>query len=330
MSKVYFLKQFQKLEKNSKKRLESLYSEGAEVLIKIHFGEVGNEFAFTPEEVRPIIKAMKRLKLKPVFIDTPVAYSSPRGTVEGYKKVVKKRGYDKLAPFIISNNGVTVKTKDFEAKVCRELVKAENVLVLTHVKGHACSGFGGAIKNLGMGGVTRETKEVEHSLSKPKFIGECEGCGTCADLCPARAIKMVNSQAEIENDLCWGCSICEVSCPFGVLAPEKALFDDSLAQGALAVINNLPQNTYYINFVKNIAKHCDCEVNPGGIIAEDIGVLFSSNPVAIDKASVDLVRQKEGRNVFKKENKKDPMLQIDFASRYTGKSRDYNLKEVEI
>ncbi len=329
MEKAYLLKSFEKVKEATKERLKEIYPKGSKVLIKIHFGEPGNKFAFTPEDVEPVVSAMKELDLEPVFIDTPVAYSSSRGTVKSYKEVVKERGYDKLAHFVISNNGVSVKTKDFEAQVCKELIEAENVLVLTHVKGHDCSGFGGAIKNLGMGGLTRETKSVEHDLGKPKFVGDCEGCEVCAELCPAGAIEMVDGKAKLNNNLCWGCSICQVQCSYNALAPKKALFDDLLAQGASAVINNLPQNTYYINVIKNITKYCDCAVNPGEVIGKDIGVLFSNNPVAIDKASIDLVREKEGREVFKEENHKDPMLQVNFTSRYTGKTGNYELEEIK-
>ncbi len=325
MNKVYFLKDFGKLREASQKLLKGFYSDhDTEVAVKIHFGEPGNKFAFTPKDVKPIIEAMKSLELKPFFIDTTVAYNSPRNSVEGYGKVVRDKGYDKLAPFIISDSGLKVKAKDLMVEVCQELVKAKNVLVISHLKGHGCSGFGGAIKNLGMGGVTKETKKLEHALSKPRLVGKCRGCGQCVELCPAKAIKMVNGQAEINLSVCWGCSICEISCPNKCLAP-KATFDDLLAQGAAAVINNLPPQTFYINFLKNIAKDCDCNKNPGGLISKDIGILFSDNPVAIDKASIDLINEANGQDVFKIHNHKDPLLQLKFASQYTSREQAYQL-----
>jgi len=325
MRKVYYLKNFEKLDIKTENLLKGIYPLGSEVVVKIHFGEPGNKFALTPDDVRPIVNAMKSLGLKPLFIDTPVAYSSPRNSVRGYEKVVKERGYGKIAPFIISNNGIKVKTKDFTAKVCKELVKAKDVLVISHVKGHACSGFGGTVKNLGMGGVTKETKSIIHALSQPKFVSECKGCGICANLCPAGAIKIVNGKAKLDPETCWGCSICQIECPYGCLAPKKAYFDDLLAQAAAAVINNLPKNTFYINIVKNITKWCDCEVNPGGLISKDIGILFSTNPIAIDKASIDLVNKLNGKDLFKEVNHKDPLLHVNFASKYTKKGTGYKL-----
>ena len=325
MSKVYFLKNFRRLNFKTKNLLGNFFRPNSEVIVKIHFGEPGNKFAFTPADIKPITEAIKSLKLNLVFIDTLVAYNSPRDSVENYKKVVKEKGYDKLSAFVISNNGIEIENKDFKANVCKELVRAKNVLVISHIKGHACSGFGGAIKNLGMGGVTKETKRLEHELSKPKFVSECRGCGTCVKLCPAAAIKMVNGKAKINLGTCWGCSICQINCPHKCLAPQKAYFDDLLAQGAAAVINNLPKNTFYINFLKNIVKWCDCEVNPGKRISEDIGILFSDNPVAIDKASIDIVNKINGKDLFKEINNKDPLLHVKFASEYTGKRLDYDL-----
>jgi len=325
MSKVYFLKNLKKLKNATSSLFKDFYPKSSEVLVKIHFGEPGNKTALSPKNVKPVIDGLKFLKLNPIFIDTPVAYPSPRDTVKKYEKAVRKRGFDKLAPFIISNNPKKVKTKDFTAKTCKELVEAKNVLVISHIKGHSCSGFGGAIKNLGMGGLTKEGKSVVHTLCQPKFVSECQGCGICVDLCPAKAIKMIDGKAKINLKECWGCSICQLECPYECLVPKKAIFDDLLAQGASAVINNLPKNTFYINIVKNITKWCDCEINPGEIIAKDVGVLFSKNPVAIDKASVDLINKANKKDVFREANHKDPMLQLKFASEHTRKREDYKL-----
>lgn len=328
MGEVFFLKDLKKLATTTKELLKEFYPTDCEVLVKIHFGEPGNKLAFTPNDVKPIVEAMKSLKLQPVFIDTPTAYPSPRDTVKGYEKAVREKGFDKLAPFIISNKGKKVKTKDFVAGVCQELAEAENVLVISHVKGHSCSGFGGAVKNLGMGGVTKETKNTEHNLCKPKFVSECQGCGICVDFCPAEAIKMVDTKAKLNNDVCYGCSICQIECPYGCLAPQKAYFDDLLAQGAAAVISKLSRKTFYINFIKNVTKMCDCEVDPGDLVSKDVGILFGDNPCTIDKASVDLINKRNQRNIFKEINHKDPFLHVRFASEYIERELDYKLVSI--
>ncbi len=325
MNQVTYTKDFSRISQIARGLFKHFYQKDSRIYIKVHFGEPGNNKTLKPADVRPIIEVLKDFKLKPTLIDTPVAYPSPRGTVKGYEKIVKEKGWNKLAPFIISDNYVEVKTKNLPAQVCKELVEAENVLVISHVKGHACSGFGGAIKNLGMGGVSKKTKGLEHGLSQPKFVRECKGCGICAELCPTKAISMKNGKAVLNNNICWGCSICQIECPHDCLAPQKAIFDDMLAQAASAVINNLPKKTFYINLIKNVTKYCDCEVEHGGIIANDIGALFSQNPVAIDTASIDLIRKQEGRKIFKELEHKDPLLHVNFAAKYTNLNSNYEI-----
>jgi len=317
MNKVSFLSEEKHLKDIAAAHFQEVFS-GSEVYVKLHFGEPGNEFALTPTDVKPVVNALKGVGLKPILIDTPVNYESPRGTVEGYEKVVEERGYRDLATCVISNNGVEVQTEDYTAEVCKELVEAENVLVLSHVKGHLGAGFGGAIKNLGMGGVTRETKAIEHESAQPKVVAECKQCGTCEEVCPVDAIKIVDGEPQVDEEECIGCSICTLECPHGTLEPEVSYFDDLLGQATAAIINNFSGNAYYVNYLNNIAKLCDCAVDPEGEIAEDIGFLFSDKATAIDQASVDLVREENQEQVFKKHNTKDPMLQIKFAAEHLG------------
>jgi uncharacterized Fe-S center protein len=328
MSKVYLLKDISKISEQSEKLLSKVFPDDSTVTIKLHFGEPGNVNAFTPKDLKPIVEVLIKHDIKVKLLDTPVAYNSPRNTVEGYTKVAKDRGYEDLGEIVISDNYRDVEMKDFTAPVSTDLVDADNVLVISHVKGHSCAGFGGAIKNLGMGGLSREGKGLIHGLCKPKFVKDCEGCGTCAKLCPAGAIEMVDGKAVIALEKCWGCSICEIHCPYGCLAPQKATFDDLLAQGACACINNFPKSTYYINFIIRVSENCDCESDKGKDIAKDVGVLFSDNPVAIDKASIDLVEKAEGDNVFKKVHHKDPNLQVDYAAQYCDFGMDYELVEL--
>ena len=111
-----------------------------------------------PDYAKAVVDVCKELKLKPFLFDSPVDYNSPRHFSKGYQLVAKKHGFG-FTDIKISNESVKVKGKHMDYDVCKELIEADGVIVLTHVKGHLCSGFGGAIKNLGMGAVTRGTKK---------------------------------------------------------------------------------------------------------------------------------------------------------------------------
>jgi len=328
MNKVSFLSSEENLKDIAAAHFQEAFS-GSEVYVKIHFGEPGNEAAFTPERIKPFVDALKELNLKPILIDTPVTYESARNTVAGYEKVVEQRGYDELAECVVSNDAVEIETKVYTAEVCRELIEAENVLVLSHVKGHMGTGFGGAIKNLGMGGVTKETKALEHESAQPEVVSDCKQCGTCEEVCPVDAIR-VEEQPEINREECIGCSICTIECPHGTLEPRVSYFDDLLGQAAGAVISNCSGNVFYCNFLKDIVKLCDCAVDPGETIAGDVGFLFSDSAIAIDQASVDLIREENQEKVFKKHNVKDPLLQVEYACKHLDKSfpLSYELSEL--
>lgn len=328
MDKVYFLRDESKLKQVADKLLGSFFKPDLPIITKIHFGEPGNKTALKPEDIRPLIESLKEVQGKTILIDTPVAYLSPRNTVLGYKLVVKQRGFDKISDFRISSSFVLGKTKDFEVEACKELMEAGNVLVISHVKGHPCTGFGGAIKNLGMGGVSVKTKRTQHNLAKPEVGKNCIGCAKCVPLCPGKAIKIEKGRAKVNLSACWGCSTCELSCPTGAMQPKVSLFDDLIAQAASVLINKFPHETYYVNFVKRMSKFCDCGRNSGKIIAPDVGILFSQNPVVIDKASLDLTIKEAGEDPFFKTHHKDSIHHLNFASKYTKWSSKYKLVEV--
>jgi len=259
MQKLKLIKDLDKLEQTFKEQIKGVFFKEDKIAVKLHMGEIRNKYYLKTPVIKIIIKVLNELKLKPFLFDSIVLYPGERDTVEKYYRTAKEHGFTEEeigCPIIISDTGVDVKTRDMVLNVCKELTEADGLLVISHVKGHCCFGFGGAIKNLGMGGVTPKSKKEIHA----------------------------GGQAEI---------------------------DDLLAQGAQAVLKSF-NKIFYVNFLINISKNCDCDNNAGPIIAEDIGILFGKDIVAIDKASVDLI-EKQKKGVFEELHGHDPYSQIHYA-----------------
>lgn len=295
--------------------LTNVFPPGAKIGIKVHFGEPGNRFALTPQFMKDTVHALKKMDLQPFLFDSPVAYSSPRNSTSGYLQCLKERDMtpDTLGcPIIISNEGTDVHIHNTLYTICKHLIEAEGILVLSHVKGHLCTGFGGAIKNIGMGGMSKETKKRIHDEGKPVYTQGCTGCNQCVDNCPLGNIKLKDNEPCFNQNWCCGCSNCVHVCENGCINPQKENFDRALVQGVKAALERYPP-VFYVNSLINITRLCDCVANPGPLLAHDIGILFGTDIVSIEKASLDLVISAVGEDVFKKEHKKTPLVHIKEA-----------------
>lgn len=327
-AKLFFQEDFSQFEVLGSE-LPKVFSKNDSVAVKLHMGERGNRYYLKPELVKKIVKIMKDCGLNPSLFDSPVMYGGARSTPEKYLENSQRHGFTEKeigCPIVISDDFVQVKTQHLTAQVCKPLSEADGMLVLSHVKGHACSGFGGAIKNLGMGGVTKKTKGDIHAGSSPVCFGECTGCGTCQGYCPAGAIT-VKEKAVFNLDSCWGCNLCVTYCPQKALRVKVASFDRLLSEGAYAVLKAV-KKTYFVNVMKDLAQFCDC-VGGGRneIVGPDVGVLFGNDIVAIEKASMDLINQKVGYDLFLKVNHKSPIEHIKEAEKLGMGSLDYEIRE---
>lgn len=326
MEKVYFIKNFKKLGP----LLEELFSfqEGNEVAIKLHMGERYNSNYVRPEIAKEIVESLKKRGGKPFLFDTNVAYGTGgRTSVKDHIETARDNGFD-FCEIRIGEKGVKIKTsgKLGEVGIAEELQKAKYMIVLSHVKGHCDAGFGGAIKNLGMGGAIKGEKSRCHSLSKPVLDkGKCTGCEVCQNLCHVSAITPDNGKIKIDYNECHGCGVCIRNCNQEALRPKLGFLTEFLAEVTEGVLRTFERgNAVYINVLEKITKYCDC-VPSSEVICPDIGILVSKDIVAIEKASIDLINEKVGFNLFKETNKIDPSEQIEAAEKFKLGKRGYVL-----
>lgn len=270
--------------------------------IKLHMGEYGNLNYVRPPIVGKVVSVLKSKGINPFLFDTTTLYKGSRYTVKSYLETARQNGFTKETigcPIVISNRGVVFRGKNIKKIfVAEPIFKSKGIVILSHFKGHPEAGFGGAIKNLGMGGVTRETKAAVHSLSHPILDSEkCIGCGTCVKVCPEGALKIIKGKSKIDYEKCFGCGVCIVSCPTKALRVKVANLRALLAEAAGCILSNFDEKrVFYINVLMNISERCDCfpigGTDPGRILCPDIGILVSRDIIAIEKASFDLVNKR--------------------------------------
>jgi uncharacterized Fe-S center protein len=296
------------------------------VPVKLHMGEVKNKFFPKPEFVKRVVDELKQVHVDPYLFDTTVAYSGLRHSQSGYLEVAQLHGFtgDNVGcAVVIDDVGVptTVEQRDYEVAV--HLAESTHIFALSHVKGHNATGMGGAIKNFGMGGVTKETKMKMHHGSRPIYMKDaCTYCGVCAEVCPFHAITVTEDAWDQNMKSCFGCGVCVDTCQTRALRHKDIDLQFVLACSAKACVQG--KNVLYLNELKRIVKGCDCDPFAGPVICPDIGYLVSDDPVAIDKASLDLIHDVK-ENVFEKEHKISPLKQIKYGEEIGLGSSSYQL-----
>jgi len=283
---------------------------GGNVLVKVHMGERGNVTYLRPAFVRAIVDLIKKVGGSPLVADTTALYPDGRFTAKGYLETAAFNGFTEEsmgAPIIIADGDgyegeVTPLKRRIEGcelrevKVASAILQADAMIVLTHFKGHLLSGVGGALKNLAMGCVTKESKAAQHATHPPTLDeAKCNACGVCVEGCPFKALTLKGGQPVRDTGKCMYCSNCLFACPQGALywpKGSKERFQLYLAHAAYGVLTALSgKPVSYFNFIQDITPKCDCCAPAGQPITKDVGILAASDPVAIDKASLDLVDQ---------------------------------------
>jgi len=292
--------------------IKSRIKENSLIAIKLHFGERGNTSFIPPIFIRKIVDKVKQYKGKPFITDTNSLYRGERSEAVSHLSLAAHHGYVYSvidAPLVISdgirgNTSIKVRIDKpifKEVSIGAELFHADNIISAAHFKGHELTGFGGTLKNLGMGGASRQGKLAQHSNVSPKVDKKlCNGCGDCIEICPQQAISYIEKKSKIDKDKCIGCAECITFCPKGAIQIQwnetSIIFQKKMVEHAFGLLKGKIDKAIFINFLMNISPACDCYGHSDAPIVSDIGILASTDPVAIDQASVNLVNKETGLN----------------------------------
>lgn len=271
--------------------------------IKIHFGEPGNLAFLRPNWAKVVADEVKSLGGKPFLTDCNTLYIGGRKNALDHLDTAMMNGYSPLTTgcqIIIADglkgsddvevpvDGNYVK----EAKIGRALMDADIIISLSHFKGHESTGFGGALKNLGMGSGSRRGKMEMHSSGKPHVKEElCISCHRCERICAHGAPRFETGKCVIDHSRCVGCGRCLAVCPKDAIRPasdhSNEILNCKIAEYAKAVTQGRP--SFHIAIAVDISPNCDCHSENDAAIVPNIGIFASKDPVALDKACVDAV-----------------------------------------
>lgn len=314
MSKVYFIKNEslsdELLGADALKLLKTVVAESGhtfekEVPLKVHFGEKGNTTFLSAKCYEPTIQYLKEMGVFPSYIETNVLYRGSRTTTDKHLETAKAHGFSQI-PIIIADGDLGTAYDEIDipgeyikkCKIGKAYGKFNQFIVMSHFKGHIQAGFGGALKQLAMGFASRSGKLEQHAGIAPVVSAKkCVSCGLCIEKCDFDAIEMITT-AVIDPDKCVGCAGCIAVCPEGAIRNSwsGSNFLEKLAEYALGAAKD--KDIIYISFISNVTEECDCTGIHMKPIADNIGILASKDPVALDAACLDLLQQRSRKKLF--------------------------------
>lgn len=277
--------------------------------VKLHFGERGSDTFVSPVLVRPVVERIKASGGRPFLTDTRTLYKGGRSNAVDHVATAIEHGFAYEvagAPVIIADGltgshyqSVEVGGRHFrQVKIAGDIVAARAMVVVSHFKCHILSGFGGAIKNLAMGCAPAAGKREMHATFARVSGERCVGCGACSDVCPEAAIALSEGRSTIRKEICIGCGECMTVCPVGAIdfdwVVELPPFMERMCEYAYGAVQNKRGKVAFFNILLNITPDCDCVPWSDAPIVPDIGILASTDPVATDHASFDLVNAQQG------------------------------------
>ena len=313
MSKVYFTDMRAKADRNLLDKLlilikragiEQIDFKDKFVALKIHFGEPGNLSFIRANYAAKVTQFLLDKQAKPFLTDSNTLYKGNRANAIDHIKSAFENGFNPIAvpcPVIIGDGLKAIDYVEIPidlpyckiAKIGSAIAEADIIVSLTHFKGHEQAGFGGALKNIGMGSASRQGKLDMHSSSQPIIdAAVCTSCGQCVKYCASQAVHLnKNKKAEIDYAKCVGCGQCVAVCQFEAAQPvwdsSTDILNYKIAEYTFAVLKDKPN--FHINFIMDVSPNCDCWNCNDAAIVPNIGIAASFDPVALDKASADLV-----------------------------------------
>ncbi len=280
--------------------------EGKFTAIKMHFGEEGNLSYLRPDYAKAVADLVKELGGRPFLTDCNTLYPGKRKNALDHLDIALQHGFMQATTgcHVIIGDGikgtdeieVPVKNGVYckSAKIGRAIMDADVFISLSHFKGHEEAGFGGAIKNIGMGCGSRAGKMEQHKDGKPEVEQSlCRKCHKCAKECGSDAISFENGSAFIDQSLCKGCGRCIGACNFDAISnPNEGAFEDlnrKMAEYTQAVCYGRP--CFHISLILDVSPYCDCHGYNDAPLIPNIGMAASFDPVALDKACSDLCQK---------------------------------------
>ena len=284
--------------------IDQLNLEGQFVAIKIHFGELGNVSYLRPNYARAVVDVVKELGGKPFLTDCNTLYPGSRKNALEHLYCAWENGFTPLTvgcPILIGDglkgtDDIEVPVRGGEyvknAKIGRAVMDADVIISMTHFKGHEATGFGGALKNLGMGCGSRAGKKEQHNNGKAYVQQEiCRGCRRCMRECANNGLVFdpETRKMHVDKEHCVGCGRCVGACNFDAIDFEdpnsNQMLNYRIAEYAKAVVDGRPQ--FHISMVMDISPNCDCHEENDAPILPDVGMFASFDPLALDQACVD-------------------------------------------
>jgi len=323
--------------------LESLSEEDFTAL-KIHFGEKNNRGHIRAEWLPGVISDIRARAPRAFLTDSNTLYTGARSNAVDHIRLAWEHGFRPEAldvPVIIADGLIGGDVREARgaaghvtaAKIAGAIRSADALLVLTHVTGHLQTGIGASIKNMGMGCASRAGKLDQHASTHPRIQARsCRDCGLCREHCAAGAIRQLEGRVEIDDGRCTGCGECMVVCKFGAVRwrwdEDVRRVQEKVAEYAKLVQDHFRGKIAFLNFIIRVTKDCDCMAASQRPIVSDIGIAASRDPVAVDKASADLVLRRAGKDPFRAGYDLDWSLQMDHGRKIGLGSLDYELIEL--